>query len=236
MLEIKNIEVRYTGLPVIQDISLRVSQGELVSVVGGNGAGKTTLFKAIMGVLRPTGGRIHFNGASLTGLNTAEIVRRGIVCIPEDRKLFRPLSVEENLFLGAYVLKDKVRIQELLQRVYTLFPRLEERRLQAAATLSGGEQQMLAIGRGLMSDPKLLLLDEPSLGLAPLLVDEVFRVIDRLKNQGMTILLVEQNVREALEICDRGYILQTGRTILEGPRGRAAEKRCRPKGLSGPLI
>ncbi|MGC1404958.1 MAG: ABC transporter ATP-binding protein [Thermodesulfobacteriota bacterium] len=217
MLEIKNIEVRYTGLPVIQDISLRVSQGELVSVVGGNGAGKTTLFKAIMGVLRPTGGRIHFNGASLTGLNTAEIVRRGIVCIPEDRKLFRPLSVEENLFLGAYVLKDKVRIQELLQRVYTLFPRLEERRLQAAATLSGGEQQMLAIGRGLMSDPKLLLLDEPSLGLAPLLVDEVFRVIDRLKNQGMTILLVEQNVREALEICDRGYILQTGRTILEGP-------------------
>jgi branched-chain amino acid transport system ATP-binding protein len=217
MLEIKNIEVRYTGLPVIKDISLRVSQGELVSVVGGNGAGKTTLFKAIMGVLRPTGGRIHFNGASLTGLNTAEIVRRGIVCIPEDRKLFRPLSVEENLFLGAYVLKDKVRIQELLQRVYTLFPRLEERRLQAAATLSGGEQQMLAIGRGLMSDPKLLLLDEPSLGLAPLLVDEVFQIIDRLKNQGMTILLVEQNVREALEICDRGYILQTGRTILEGP-------------------
>ena len=217
MLEIKNIEVRYTGLPVIQDISLRVSQGELVSVVGGNGAGKTTLFKAIMGVLRPTGGRIHFNGASLTGLNTAEIVRRGIVCIPEDRKLFRPLSVEENLFLGAYVLKDKVRIQELLQRVYTLFPRLGERHLQAAATLSGGEQQMLAIGRGLMSDPKLLLLDEPSLGLAPLLVDEVFRVISRLKDQGMTILLVEQNVREALEICDRGYILQTGRTILEGP-------------------
>ena len=217
MLEIKNIEVRYTGLPVIQDISLRVSQGELVSVVGGNGAGKTTLFKAIMGVLRPTGGRIHFNGASLTGLNTAEIVRRGIVCIPEDRKLFRPLSVEENLFLGAYVLKDKVRIQELLQRVYTLFPRLGERHLQAAATLSGGEQQMLAIGRGLMSDPKLLLLDEPSLGLAPLLVDEVFRVISRLKDQGMTILLVEQNVREALEICDRGYILQTGRTIQEGP-------------------
>ena len=217
MLEIKNIEVRYTGLPVIQDISLRVNEGELVSVVGGNGAGKTTLFKAVMGVLRPTGGRIHFNGLSLTGLNTSEIVRKGIVCIPEDRKLFRPLSVEENLFLGAYVLKDKVRIQELLERVYTLFPRLEERRLQAAATLSGGEQQMLAIGRGLMSDPKLLLLDEPSLGLAPLLVDEVFRVISRLKDQGMTILLVEQNVREALEICDRGYILQTGRTVQEGP-------------------
>ncbi len=216
MLDIKRIEVRYTGLPVIQDISLRVDQGELVSVVGGNGAGKTTLFKTVMGVLRPTQGQITFNGIGLIGLNTAEIVRKGIVCIPEDRKLFRPLSVEENLFLGAYVLKDKVRIEELLSRVYTLFPRLEERRLQAAATLSGGEQQMLAIGRGLMSDPKLLLLDEPSLGLAPILVDEVFRVIDQLKSQGMTILLVEQNVREALEICDRGYILQTGRTILEG--------------------
>ncbi|MBI5602451.1 MAG: ABC transporter ATP-binding protein [Deltaproteobacteria bacterium] len=217
MLDIKRIEVRYTGLPVIQDISLRVDQGELVSVVGGNGAGKTTLFKAVMGVLRPTQGQMTFNGIGLIGLKTAEIVRKGIVCIPEDRKLFRPLSVEENLFLGAYVLKDKVRIDELLSRVYTLFPRLGERRLQAAATLSGGEQQMLAIGRGLMSDPKLLLLDEPSLGLAPILVDEVFRVIDQLKSQGMTILLVEQNVREALEICDHGYILQTGRTILEGP-------------------
>lgn len=217
MLEVTNIEVRYTGLPVIQDITLQVRQGELVSVVGGNGAGKSTLFKAIMGVLRPTKGSIVFERSSLTGLNTAEIVRKGIVCIPEDRKLFRPLSVEENLYLGAYVLKDKGRIQALLEDTFSLFPRLKERRLQPAATLSGGEQQMLAIGRGLMSDPKMLLLDEPSLGLAPILVDEVFKVIKHLKDQGMTILLVEQNVREALDICNRGYILQTGRTIQEGP-------------------
>ncbi|MFH0786109.1 MAG: ABC transporter ATP-binding protein [Pseudomonadota bacterium] len=216
MLDVNNIEVRYTGLPVIQDISLKVKQGELVSVVGGNGAGKSTLFKAIMGVLHPTKGSISFNGSPLTSLNTAQIVRQGVVCIPEDRKLFRPLSVEENLFLGAYVLKDKGRVQKLLEETFTLFPKLKERRLQAAATLSGGEQQMLAIGRGLMSDPKLLLLDEPSLGLAPILVDEVFKVIKQLKEHGMTILMVEQNVREALEICTRGYILQTGRTILEG--------------------
>ena len=216
MLTVDHIEVRYTGLPVIQDISLTVKQGELVSVVGGNGAGKSTLFKAIMGVLRPTRGRITFQGLSLPSLATAEIVRNGLVCIPEDRKLFRPLSVEENLYLGAYVLHDKQRIRNLLNQVYTMFPRLQERHSQAAATLSGGEQQMLAIGRGLMADPKLLLLDEPSLGLAPILVDEVFRVVERLKEQGMTILLVEQNVREALEICNRGYILQTGRTIQEG--------------------
>ena len=216
MLTVDHIEVRYTGLPVIQDISLTVKQGELVSVVGGNGAGKSTLFKAIMGVLRPTRGRITFQGVSLPSLATAEIVRNGLVCIPEDRKLFRPLSVEENLYLGAYVLHDKQRIRNLLNQVYTMFPRLQERHSQAAATLSGGEQQMLAIGRGLMADPKLLLLDEPSLGLAPILVDEVFRVVERLKEQGMTILLVEQNVREALEICNRGYILQTGRTIQEG--------------------
>jgi branched-chain amino acid transport system ATP-binding protein len=216
VLTVEHIEVRYTGLPVIQDVYLKVNQGELVSVVGGNGAGKSTLFKAIMGVLRPSRGQITFQKASLTALTTAEIVRLGLVCIPEDRKLFRPLSVEKNLFLGAYVLHDKKRIQSLLGDVYELFPRLRERRGQAAATLSGGEQQMLAIGRGLMADPKLLLLDEPSLGLAPILVEEVFRVVERLKKQGMTILLVEQNIREALEICNRGYILQTGRTIQEG--------------------
>jgi branched-chain amino acid transport system ATP-binding protein len=216
VLTVDHIEVRYTGLPVIQDISLTVNQGELVSVVGGNGAGKSTLFKAIMGVLRPSRGRITFQEAPLTSLTTAEIVRRGVVCIPEDRKLFRPLSVEENLNLGAYVLHDKERIRNLLAEVYELFPRLRERRSQASVTLSGGEQQMLAIGRGLMADPKLLLLDEPSLGLAPILVEEVFRVVERLKTRGMTILLVEQNVREALEICSRGYILQTGRTIQEG--------------------
>jgi branched-chain amino acid transport system ATP-binding protein len=216
MLEVENIEVRYSGLPVIQDVSLEVRKGELVSVVGGNGAGKSTLFKAIMGVLRPIRGGIVFQGEAVAGKSTAEIVRRGMVCIPEDRKLFRPLSVEENLHLGAYILKDRQQHLTLIEEVFTLFPRLKERRRQPAATLSGGEQQMLAIGRGLMADPKLLLLDEPSLGLAPLLVDEVFRVIKTLKERGMTILLVEQNVREALELCSRGYILQTGRIIQEG--------------------
>jgi branched-chain amino acid transport system ATP-binding protein len=216
MLEVKNLEVRYSGLPVIQDVSLQVREGELVSVVGGNGAGKSTLFKAVMGVLRPTRGTISFRGREVIGLSTPEIVRLGLVCIPEDRKLFRPLSVEENLLLGAYILSDPTRIGTLLEEVYTLFPRLRERRSQAAATLSGGEQQMLAIGRGLMADPQLLLLDEPSLGLAPLLVEEVFRVVKQLKGQGRTILLVEQNVREALEVCTRGYILQTGRTVREG--------------------
>jgi branched-chain amino acid transport system ATP-binding protein len=216
MLEVKNLEVRYSGLPVIQDVSLQVREGELVSVVGGNGAGKSTLFKAVMGVLRPTRGTISFRGREVIGLSTPEIVRLGLVCIPEDRKLFRPLSVEENLLLGAYILSDPTRIRTLLEEVYTLFPRLRERRSQAAATLSGGEQQMLAIGRGLMADPQLLLLDEPSLGLAPLLVEEVFRVVKQLKGQGRTLLLVEQNVREALEVCTRGYILQTGRTVREG--------------------
>jgi branched-chain amino acid transport system ATP-binding protein len=216
MLEVQQIEVRYSGLPVIQGVSLNVKEGELVSVVGGNGAGKSTLFKTIMGVLKPTRGGIIFRGEGVAGRTTAEIVRRGVVCIPEDRKLFRPLSVEENLYLGAYILKDRQQRSTLMEEVFTFFPRLKERRHQPAATLSGGEQQMLAIGRGLMAAPKLLLLDEPSLGLAPLLVDEVFRVVKRLKQRGMTILLVEQNVREALEICSRGYILQTGRIIQEG--------------------
>jgi branched-chain amino acid transport system ATP-binding protein len=233
MLEIKNIEVRYSGLPVIQDISLNVREGELVSVVGGNGAGKSTLFKAIMGVLRPTRGGIIFRGEAVAGKSTEEMVRRGMVCIPEDRKLFRPLSVEENLHLGAYILKDRRQYLTLMAEVFTLFPLLKERRRQPAATLSGGEQQMLAIGRGLMADPRLLLLDEPSQGLAPLLVDEVFRVVKKLKERGMTILLVEQNVLEALEICSRGYILQTGRIIQEGTGAELLQSNAVRKAFLG---
>ena len=233
MLEVQNIEVRYSGLPVIQDISLNVREGELVSVVGGNGAGKSTLFKAIMGVLRPTRGGIIFQGEAVAGKSTAEIVRRGMVCIPEDRKLFRPLSVEENLHLGAYILKDRRQYLTLMEEVFTLFPILKERRRQPAATLSGGEQQMLAIGRGLMADPRLLLLDEPSQGLAPLLVDEVFRVVKKLKERGITILLVEQNVLEALEICSRGYILQTGRIIQEGTGAELLQSNAVRKAFLG---
>ena len=233
MLEVQNIEVRYSGLPVIQDISLNVREGELVSVVGGNGAGKSTLFKAIMGVLRPTRGGIIFQGEAVAGKSTEEIVRRGMVCIPEDRKLFRPLSVEENLHLGGYILKDRRQYLTLMEEVFALFPILKERRRQPAATLSGGEQQMLAIGRGLMADPRLLLLDEPSQGLAPLLVDEVFRVVKKLKERGMTILLVEQNVLEALEICSRGYILQTGRIIQEGTGAELLQSNAVRKAFLG---
>ncbi len=216
ILEIKNIKVRYSGLPVLQGVSLAVNAGETVCVVGANGAGKSTLLRAIMGTQRAFEGQILFSGREIQRLRTEEIVRLGIVYVPEEKMLFRPLAVEENLVLGAYILSDARRIQENLDFVYTLFPRLKERRLQPASTLSGGEQQMVAIGRGLMSRPQVLMLDEPSLGLAPKLVDEVLDTVRRLKSEGMTILLVEQNVREALDLSDRGYVIQTGRMVSEG--------------------
>jgi len=216
ILEVRNIRVRYSGLPVLQGLSLSVNSGETVCVVGANGAGKSTLLRAIMGTQRAFEGQILFSGKEIQRLRTEEIVRLGIVYVPEEKMLFRPLAVEENLMLGAYILSDVHRIQENLDFVYTLFPRLKERRLQPASTLSGGEQQMVAIGRGLMSRPQVLMLDEPSLGLAPKLVDEVLDTIRRLKEEGMTILLVEQNVREALDLADRGYVIQTGRMVGEG--------------------
>ncbi len=216
ILEVKNIKVRYSGLPVLQGVSLAVNAGETVCVVGANGAGKSTLLRAIMGTQRAFEGQIVFSGREIHRLRTEEIVRLGIVYVPEEKMLFRPLAVEENLMLGAYILSDARRIQESLDFVYTLFPRLRERRLQPASTLSGGEQQMVAIGRGLMSRPQILMLDEPSLGLAPKLVDEVLDTVRRLKEEGMTILLVEQNVREALDLADRGYVIQTGRMVGEG--------------------
>jgi branched-chain amino acid transport system ATP-binding protein len=215
-LEIRNIKVRYSGLPVIQGISLAVNSGETVCVVGANGAGKSTLLRAVMGTQRAFEGQILFAGKEIQRLRTEAIVRLGIVYVPEEKMLFRPLPVEENLLLGAYILADSRRIQENLDFVYALFPRLKERRLQPASTLSGGEQQMVAIGRGLMSRPQILMLDEPSLGLAPKLVDEVLDTVRQLKAQGMTILLVEQNVREALDLADRGYVIQTGRIVGEG--------------------
>jgi branched-chain amino acid transport system ATP-binding protein len=216
ILEVKNIKVRYSGLPVLQGVSLSVNSGETVCVVGANGAGKSTLLRAVMGTQRAFEGQILFSGKEIQRLRTEEIVRLGIVYVPEEKMLFRPLAVEENLMLGAYILTDANRVQENLDFVYTLFPRLRERRLQPASTLSGGEQQMVAIGRGLMSRPRILMLDEPSLGLAPKLVDEVLDTVRRLKQQGMTILLVEQNVREALDLADRGYVIQTGRMVGQG--------------------
>lgn len=216
ILEVENIKVRYSGLPVLQGVSVSVKAAETVCVVGANGSGKSTLLRAIMGSQRVFEGTIKFQGHEIQKLRTEEIVRMGIIYVPEEKMLFKPLSVEENLRLGAYVLNNKEKIQENLDLTYTLFPRLKERRTQAASTLSGGEQQMVAIGRGLMSNPDVLMLDEPSLGLAPILVDEVLDTVRRLKEEGITILLVEQNVREALDLADRGYILQTGRITGEG--------------------
>ena len=216
MLKVSEIEVRYSGVGVIHNVSLEVNSGELVSVVGANGAGKSTLLKAIAGALHPSKGSIQFENQEISRLSTAEIVRKGITYVPEARLIFGPLTVKENLELGAYILDDAEAVQKNLEYVYQLFPRLAERRLQQGGTLSGGEQQMLAIGRGLMSNPKLLMLDEPSLGLMPKLVDEMLEAVAKLKASGKTILLVEQNVREALELSDRGYVLQTGRTIHQG--------------------
>ncbi len=217
MLEVRDITVRYSGLPVLREASITVQEGQTVSVVGANGAGKSTLLKAIMGAARlaPEGG-ISFRGQNIKGLKTEEIVRRGLIYVPEDRKLFKPLAVEDNLLLGAFVVDDEAKKRRKLEYVYELFPRLKERRRQAAGSLSGGEQQMVAIGRGLMSDPKMLMLDEPSLGLAPLMVSEVFETVRKLRQEGLTVLLVEQNVLEALELADYAYIMQTGRLRHEG--------------------
>jgi len=216
ILKIEDIKVRYSGLPVLQGISLQVNPGETVSVLGANGAGKSTLLRAVMGTQPAFEGRILYRGGEIQKLNTEAIVRLGIVYVPEEKMLFGPLSVEENLILGAYILNDNQQVRQNLAFVYNLFPKLKERRNQPAATLSGGEQQMVAIGRGLMSRPRILMLDEPSLGLAPLLVDEVLNTVRKLKNEGITILLVEQNVREALDLADRAYVLQTGRIVGHG--------------------
>ncbi len=217
MLEVSGITVRYSGLPVLREASVRVEEGQTVAVVGSNGAGKSTLLKAIMGAAR-TGpeGSIKFLGQEIKGLPTERIVRRGLIYVPEDRKLFKPLPVEENLLLGAFVVSDEAAKRRSLEYVYELFPRLRERRAQPAGSLSGGEQQMVAIGRGLMSDPKLLILDEPSLGLAPLMVSEVFQTVGRLQKEGRTVILVEQNVLEALEMADYAYVVQTGRIRHQG--------------------
>ncbi len=217
ILKIEDLWVRYSGLPVIQGVSFEVNRGETVCIVGSNGAGKTTILRAIMGSQRAYQGKILFEGRDIRLLPTEEIVRLGLTYVPEEKMLFGPMTVEENLLIGAYVIDDEAKKKENLEYVYNLFPRLKERRTQLANTLSGGEQQMVAIGRGLMSNPKVLMLDEPSLGLAPVLVDEVLDTVKKLKEEKMTILLVEQNVRETLEISDKGYVIQTGRVVTEGP-------------------
>jgi branched-chain amino acid transport system ATP-binding protein len=213
---VDSLEVAYGEVQVIWAISFTVARGEIVTLIGPNGAGKTTTLRAVSGLLTPRAGRIRFRGTDLAGRPAHEIVRRGVIQVPEGRKLWPRMTVEENLLLGAFAPRARGMARQRLDRVYALFPRLKARRRQLAGTLSGGEQQMCAIGRGLMSEPELLMFDEPSLGLAPLLVDELFARIADIAGGGVTILLVEQKVAHALEIADRGYILETGRTVLSG--------------------
>lgn len=216
VLEIKNVTVSYDIATALWDVSLSVKAGKIVSIVGSNGAGKSTTLRTISGVIHPKEGTITFNQARIDQLPPHQVARIGISHVPEGRRIFPHLSVIENLKIGALPVKDKNRIEALLQNVFDLFPILSERRNQAGGTMSGGQQQMLAIGRGLMSDPKILLLDEPSLGLAPIIVDSVFEVILRLNHQGQTILLVEQNAYRSLEVAHYAYVLETGRILLEG--------------------
>ncbi len=216
MLRLSDVRVFYGAIQAVKGLSFEVNDHELVALVGSNGAGKTTTLRTISGLFRPRTGSIEYNGEDLTSLAPHQIVDRGIAQAPEGRQIFGSLTVRENLLLGASRRKDREALDGDLDRVYELFPVLRERLRQAGGTLSGGEQQMLAIGRALMASPRLLLLDEPSLGLAPLMVNRIFDVISRLKAEGVTILLVEQNARKALVIADRGYVLETGRVVLSG--------------------
>ena len=216
MLKVNKISVSYGKVQVLWDVSIEVNKGEVVSVVGSNGAGKTTLLHTISGILKPISGSIEFLNERVDRLPPNIIVEKGITLVPEGRRLFPRLTVLENLRMGSYIDRAKEKRDETLRWIFDLLPRLEERKNQLAGTLSGGERQMLAIARGLMSRPKLLMMDEPSLGLAPKIVLNVFEVIKRLKNEGITILLVEQNVRHALELSDRAYVLENGRVVLEG--------------------
>lgn len=216
MLEVKNLCVNYGAIKALHGISFDVNQGEIITLIGSNGAGKTTTLHSISNIIKKQSGTIFFNGEDITNLAADKIVAKNLIQVPEGRRVFANLSVLENLQLGAYLRNDKAGINKDIEHVFSLFPRLKERIKQAAGTLSGGEQQMLAMGRALMSRPKLLLLDEPSMGLAPILVDEIFEIIKRINADGTTILLVEQNAFKALSIADRAYVLETGEIIKSG--------------------
>ena len=222
LIEVDNLTVRYGGVTALEDVSLIIPDGKIISIVGANGAGKSTTINAITGMVAVTKGSISQDGQSLD-IPPHHIVKRGIVQVPEGRKIFSSITVRENLILGAYMMKDKKRVDENMKKVFSHFPVLEQRQDQPGGTLSGGEQQMLAIARGLMSEPKTLLLDEPSLGLAPMLVLGIFEMVVDLNRQGLTILLVEQNAQKALSIADYAYVLETGRKVAEGEGKKIAE-------------
>lgn len=216
LLEVQDIDVFYDDVQVIFDLSLTIDEGEVVSIIGGNGAGKSTLLRTISGLLQPAKGKIRFNGSEVQRLSPEKIVNHGIVHVPEGRRLFSLMNIRDNLIVGAYNPRADQHKDESLKHVYTLLPRLEERADQIAMTLSGGEQQMVAIGRGLMAMPKILMLDEPSLGLAPVLIKDIFKTIRKIADEGTTVLMVEQDVNHSLSLSDRGYVLEHGRIAMEG--------------------
>ncbi|MBF0378327.1 MAG: ABC transporter ATP-binding protein [Desulfamplus sp.] len=216
LLEVNNIDVFYGDVQVIFDLSLHINEGEVVSIIGGNGAGKSTLLRTISGLLQPANGSITFDGTSVHNLPPEDIVEHGIVHVPEGRRLFSLMSIKDNLIVGAYNKRATPNTAKTLEYVYSLLPRLYEREQQIAMTLSGGEQQMVAIGRGLMAMPRILMLDEPSLGLAPVLIKDIFQTVREIANKGTTVLLVEQDVNHSLNLSDRGYVLEHGRVVMEG--------------------
>lgn len=216
MLKIKDLHVNYGGIKALKGININVPEGKIITLIGANGAGKSTTLRSVTGLIKPASGTIHYNDMDITGKKTLDVVKSGIVLVPEGRKVFANLTVHENLVLGAYSNKDKKAVNDDMENVFTLFPRLKERLKQKAGTFSGGEQQMLAVGRALMSKPKLLMMDEPSLGLAPLIVKSIFEIIQNINKLGVTILLIEQNAKAALEIADYGYVMETGNIVLEG--------------------
>lgn len=217
LLDIRNMDVAYGGIRAVRQLNLHVHPGERVALIGANGAGKSTTLRAICGLVPLAAGSVHYQDKSLAGQPVHAMVRQGLVMVPEGRGIFPQLTIEENLHMGAYSRQDKINFAQELQQVYQRFPRLAERRLQTAGTLSGGEQQLLAMGRAILSKPKLLLLDEPTMGLAPIMVDKIFEVIEDIAQQGVTILLIEQNARLALEVSQRGYVLESGELTLQGP-------------------
>jgi branched-chain amino acid transport system ATP-binding protein len=225
MLHVEGLKVRYGQVTALWDVGFDVKPGEIVALVGANGAGKTTTLKAISGLLKPEFGTIRLDGDPLEKRSTMEIVERGVIHVPEGRKLFPEMTVRDNLLLGGFHASARSRQEERLERVIAIFPRLRERQSQIAGTLSGGEQQMVAIGRGLMAGPRILMLDEPSLGLAPLLVEEMFRVVEEINRQGVTVLLVEQNTEHALRIAHRGFVLESGRVVLSGTGAELLENQ-----------
>ena len=234
LLRVREVEAGYGKVPILHGVSLDVQAGEIVSVIGPNGAGKSTVLKAILGMIKPAGGEILLGGEPIQGLRTDLVVRRGVGYVPQGRIVFKAMTVVENLEMGAYTVRDKARARRTMEQLFAIFPRLAERRRQAAGTLSGGEQQMLAMGRALMAEPRLVLMDEPSLGLAPMFVELVFAKIEELKAAGITLLLVEQNAARSLAISDRGYVLDLGRNRFAGSGAELlADERVRRLYLGG---